>query len=383
LKIHHLSNVRGPILLSCLIALAMTMPSMARAEPPITGLLVFPISAPTSILKRDQHRQLKSYLIARLTIERFSVMPDLDVKRRLIDLKIQSYDDCYDESCRIEIGKALSADKTLSIDIVHEGRDCRITAVMFDIRTEVTVAAGDKLTGCQMADLRSGLASIASQLSSEGGIANGHRELRPFPTDIDRVRGQTYKTQPPLSPETTQKSTSRPKGDQPITPNLLKFERSQMEWFAMRFNGGNYGGGVEISLFTLRWPHFLWEIARGGFSLFGPGFGGGADSMGFNAYAGTAFGYPLHIGNDNKHEIRFMTGVFAGIWNQNIPDDGSESWELGNQSVGPFVLVEFCYVHHVRHNMAIQTGLNLLVPTYAVENDLPDPSMLVFIGFRI
>lgn len=151
----------------------------------------------------------------------------------------------------------------------------------------------------------------------------------------------------------------------------------------MRFNGGNYGGGFEASLFTVRWNHFIWEIVRGGGNLFGPGFGSGSDAMGYTAYAGTAVGYPLHINKENKHEVRFMTGLFGGIFKQPLNNTGTDSWLYGNNSVGPFVLIEVCYVLHLKYNRALQTGISLMVPTYAVENDLPDPALHFFIGFRI
>lgn len=367
----------------CLIAAILTIPSVAQAEQPITGVLVFPVSAPAQILKRDQGRQLKGYLTARLTMEGFNVMPEQNIRQRLIELKIRSYEDCYDEVCRMQIGKALSADRTLSIEVFPEGQYCRITAIMYDIRTEVTIAAGDKLTNCDMAALRSGLAGIASQLSSRQSTSLKPPELLSFPDNDDPKLHRDKKIQHiPQTIDSKGKVSAAP-SSLPVTPGLLKFERTQTEWVAMRFNGGNYGGGIDLALFTLRWPHFVWEIVRGGANVFGPGFGSGSDSMGFNVYAGTAFGYPLHIGDSNKHEVRFMTGIFAGGFNQNLEDDGSQSWEFGNQSVGPFVLIEVCYVLHLKYNRALQTGISLMVPTYAVENDLPDPALHFFIGFRI
>ncbi|HPV03129.1 MAG TPA: hypothetical protein PLC24_01025 [Myxococcota bacterium] len=383
-------------IISTIVGVACLLMSGPAFPQTITGVMVFPIDARGSNLNTAQVSQLMSYLTTRLTMVQISVMPESDIRSMLKTLKLQSYDDCFDDRCRIELGKALSADKTLSVQILHEDEQCRMTATMYDIRREISVAAADTATGCRMPDLRSGIAVIASQLRH--GL-NTFRRMNPENVDQEfREAGiapsmQGYPEQQSVAYNQKTEGSIRVKGSVrgiingplvPTTPRIKKsISRTKTEWFSLRFNGGSYGGGVDASLFTVRWKYFLWEILRGGGNVFGPGFGSGSDSMGWAAYAGTAFGYPLHIGKDNKHEFRFMTGLFGGVINQPIDYKPDRDWFLGNESVGPFVLIEIYYVLHLLHDRALQTGLSIMVPTLERHNDLPDPLLVVFIGFRI
>lgn len=165
-----------------------------------------------------------------------------------------------------------------------------------------------------------------------------------------------------------------------ISPERLK---TKIEWFALRLDGGGYGGGGEAALFTLRWEHFYWEIMRGGGMGVGPGFGG--RGMGFSSYGGTSFGIPFHLGAAGRHELRLGTGLFGGSIYQ--PDVDHNHWgdPYGAGSVGPFVLIELSHVYHVSEYLAWQWGLELMIPTLAVgeTNKLPHPSFNGFVGFRI
>lgn len=153
----------------------------------------------------------------------------------------------------------------------------------------------------------------------------------------------------------------------PPTPDWM---RTKTEWFSLRAHGGNYGGGLTISLFTLRWHWFYWEIVRGG--------GGSAGSPAGWGVAGTAFGVPVHLGTSGRHELRFGTGIFGGIAGQYNPG------KKDTFSHGPLVLVEASYVWHAARRFALHAGMDLHIATTRVKgNDVPDPIFSVFAGFRI
>ena len=64
-------------------------------------------------------------------------------KRQQIELaKQDTYKACYDETCQIDLGKALAASHILRVRIAKFGAKCVLNAELIDLRTEVTMRAG-------------------------------------------------------------------------------------------------------------------------------------------------------------------------------------------------------------------------------------------------
>jgi hypothetical protein len=70
-----------------------------------------------------------------------------------------------DERCRIELGKALSAEKTLATTLIQVGSKCAVTSNLFDLKTETTEKGASVETGCSPDELLGAMKSIAGQLS--------------------------------------------------------------------------------------------------------------------------------------------------------------------------------------------------------------------------
>ena len=172
------------------------------------------------------------------------------------------------------------------------------------------------------------------------------------------------------------------RGEEPVSPER---RRTKTEWFALRVNGGNYGGGFNLSLFTLRWRWFFWELVKGG-------VGGGApcnrcdnnnDRPRWWGYGGMMWGVPFYLDFLAKHELRLGLGVGAGIVNESSWDDpGSEYGHGYMQSFGPFLIPEVTYVWHSREHFALQAGLNVIFSVVS-ENVVPPPVLNIFFGFKI
>ncbi len=87
----------------------------------------------------------------------------------------------------------------------------------------------------------------------------------------------------------------------------------RVEWIGLRIGlGGDWdygdaslGGFAELTLFTLHWRHFYWEILR---------VGGGKPHM---FHWGTALGYPVHLGDREQHELRI--GIHISFWGGTMP----------------------------------------------------------------
>jgi len=91
-----------------LITLALSA-GPAAAEPAI--LAVFELQSSVKLSRRDASA-LDDYLSTRLARRgRYSVVPRSDVQHALREKKAESYQACYAESCQIEIGKELAAQR--------------------------------------------------------------------------------------------------------------------------------------------------------------------------------------------------------------------------------------------------------------------------------
>ena len=103
-------------------------------------IAVFDIDFRGVSLAQDIARRLSDYLALRLTgLSNFRVVPRSTVLEALLDEeKERSYKDCFDTSCQIELGKQLAAEKSLSTTVVQLNNECKITSVIYDLRTSVS-----------------------------------------------------------------------------------------------------------------------------------------------------------------------------------------------------------------------------------------------------
>ena len=85
------------------------------------------------------------------------------VRERLFVQKKQSYRLCYDESCQVEIGKELAANKSLSTRILKLGGRCVLVLNLYDLSSATLDRATSVEGGCQ----EDALASMVRRASAE------------------------------------------------------------------------------------------------------------------------------------------------------------------------------------------------------------------------
>jgi hypothetical protein len=74
---------------------------------------------------------------------------DRVLKEQIETAKKESYKECYDDSCQIELGKALAASHILRARITRFGKRCVLNAELIDLRAEVTVSAASAQGDCE------------------------------------------------------------------------------------------------------------------------------------------------------------------------------------------------------------------------------------------
>jgi hypothetical protein len=122
--------------------------------------------AAAELLSEKELLQLTAYLSTAMAASgRYTVVPREQLRQRLLEEKTSSYRACYDESCQIELGKAVAASKTLATQLLKVGSQCVVTANLFDLKTETSVRAAKVNTECLPQALLKALDEVSEQLS--------------------------------------------------------------------------------------------------------------------------------------------------------------------------------------------------------------------------
>ncbi len=143
-------------------------PPRPVASGPAPVVAVFDIQdASRKLADAAARDQLSEYLAAQLTeLAGYRVVPRDQLRARLLAQKSSSYQQCYDQSCQLELGKAMAAEKSLSTKLLQVGRRCAITATLYDLRSETTDAATTvDAKSCKLEDLMTGLQDVARRLA--------------------------------------------------------------------------------------------------------------------------------------------------------------------------------------------------------------------------
>ena len=144
-----------------LTLLGLATPVMAGDGPVVA---MFEMEDRGTKLGDQVFENLLDYLAARLTEGGFQVVPPDQIRQRIKQQKAKSHQSCIDQSCQIEMGREVAAQKTFTTKILRIGNTCQITAVMYDLRkaaTEMAATAGAK---CNVDSLLTAVNQIAEKL---------------------------------------------------------------------------------------------------------------------------------------------------------------------------------------------------------------------------
>lgn len=182
-------------LLSSALWLAFSPPARSQQNKPPPVVAVFEIENRGSPLTGDELISLTDYLGTRLGERgRFQIIPRQEIKQRLVQAKRESFKQCYDQSCQIEVGRELAAQFTVSTSISRVGRTCIITSALYNLRKAATTTTASAKGPCTADDLLAAMDKIAAKL--EGGQ---EAVVRPQPPRTELPVRHVEKT-PPLPP---------------------------------------------------------------------------------------------------------------------------------------------------------------------------------------
>jgi len=126
---------------------------------------VFDIEDRSRRLKPSEVDGLTEYLAGKLAEGGlFHVIPRQQIKQRLLEQKKRSYRQCYDQSCQIDIGREMAAQKVLSTVIASVGSSCLVTVALFDLKKAATEVTASARGGCSADDLLNQIEQAVNKL---------------------------------------------------------------------------------------------------------------------------------------------------------------------------------------------------------------------------
>jgi hypothetical protein len=131
-----------------------------------TIIAVFNIEDRGANLDPAMRVRLSDYLAMKIAATgRYQVIPRDKLKERLVQQKKDSFKSCFDQSCQIEIGKELAAQKSVSTMVVKLGSKCSVTSVLYDLRTAASVGGASASGGCDEDGIVATLEEVVHKLA--------------------------------------------------------------------------------------------------------------------------------------------------------------------------------------------------------------------------
>ena len=149
--------------------LAGVLPAASATAQSSEIIAVFEIERRGVPLKAATMANLNDYMYGRLAFAGFKLTPQSQVRERVVSLKRESHKDCFDQSCQIELGKAVAADKSLSSQLIKIGDVCSLQSQIYDLKTETTDVGAQAEGPCTVIGIKGCIDQVVAILK-EGGV---------------------------------------------------------------------------------------------------------------------------------------------------------------------------------------------------------------------
>jgi hypothetical protein len=169
-------------------------PAARAEEPPIVA--VFDMEDRGSGLGRASLDNLTDYLAALLAEGGHQVIPRSQIKERLKEQRKESYRQCFDQSCQVEMGRELAAQKSLSTQLMKIGSVCRVTASLYDLKKAATEKAATAGANCTENELLLAVEEVGRKLlGKQVAEADPGAAAEAPPAGIDREIEERERTE--------------------------------------------------------------------------------------------------------------------------------------------------------------------------------------------
>jgi hypothetical protein len=171
------------------LVFCLALTGTARAAGPI--IAVFELEDRGSGLTSQARTNLSDLLATELAAAGFQVVPRDQVRARLLQAKTATYKDCYDQSCQIELGRELAAEKVVSSRLLKLGEACQLTLELYDLKKSATELAATAEKPCHEQTLVVGVREAVQKLGAPLRSAEvGPTEFERFLMDARRAQDE-------------------------------------------------------------------------------------------------------------------------------------------------------------------------------------------------
>ena len=165
------------------LAVGVALPSAVEADDRQV-VAVFDIQFDRIKLSRAQRNRLTKFMAEELAIGGvFQVMPPGDVKKILLEQSTESYKECFDERCQIQLGRQLPANKLVTSTIMKMGKKCRVSVSLYDLKRQTTDTLEKVKSGCGEGALLESIEKVTAKLREWGGGTAAEVDLPPTGDD--------------------------------------------------------------------------------------------------------------------------------------------------------------------------------------------------------
>jgi hypothetical protein len=112
----------------------------------------------------EQARRFSEYLDSVVNGTGLRTSPRAEVRAKIAEQQAESLKACFDESCQIEIGKALAAQKAIGAKWTRFVGACVLSVRLFDLRTEVAEFSATANATCDEVGLRAAIDHVGQML---------------------------------------------------------------------------------------------------------------------------------------------------------------------------------------------------------------------------
>lgn len=92
------------------------------------------------------------------------LIPKNQVQERLVQVKRQSHNDCYDQSCQIDLAQSIAANKSLSSKLIKLGDVCSLQSQIYDLKKETTEKGVEAQGPCTIAGIKASIDQVITKL---------------------------------------------------------------------------------------------------------------------------------------------------------------------------------------------------------------------------
>ena len=139
--------------------------STGRAETEIYA--VFDIENQGATIAPDSLQRLSAFLALTWAEAGYKVISRDQLRDRLKTEQKESYKECYDRECQIELGRELAANKIVASQILKLGSACRLAVTVFDLRQAAAERALSFKAECTEDALVSAIEQLKEKIAEE------------------------------------------------------------------------------------------------------------------------------------------------------------------------------------------------------------------------